>query len=103
MVWPGAIERYLSCGETIAAWKSIECIIGAAVSRTPGAPPALRLVRAKLMLWPTRARVGRCADLRGRGREVHRRLVIGICRRGRRFVGGDEGSGEEQRGREASF
>ena len=32
MVWPGAIERYLSCGDTIAAWKSIECIIGAAVT-----------------------------------------------------------------------
>ena len=36
MVCPGAIERYLSCGDTMAAWKSIECIIGAADTRTPG-------------------------------------------------------------------
>jgi hypothetical protein len=36
MVCPGATERYLSCGETMAAWKSIECIIGAATMLMPG-------------------------------------------------------------------
>ena len=56
MVWPGAIERYLSCGDTIAAWKSIECIIGAAVTRTPGTGSSLRLVIVNLMRSPTRAR-----------------------------------------------
>ncbi len=56
IVWPGAIERYLSCGETIAAWKSIECIIGAAVSCTPGTASSLRLVMEKRILSPTRAR-----------------------------------------------
>src|SRR5262249_53273526 len=56
IVWPGAIEWYLSCGETIAAWKSIECIIGAAVRRTPGAGSSLRLVIVNLMRSPTRAR-----------------------------------------------
>ena len=56
MVWPGAIERYLSCGDTMAAWKSIECIIGAAVSCTPGTGSSLRLVMMNLILSPTRAR-----------------------------------------------
>ena len=42
MVCPGAIERYLSCGDTIAAWKSIECIIGAAVKQ--GVDPAAGFV-----------------------------------------------------------
>ena len=56
MVWPGAIERYLSCGETMAAWKSIECIIGAAVRRTPGTGSSLRLVMLKRIRSPTRAR-----------------------------------------------
>src|SRR3954454_24725978 len=56
MVWPGAIERYLSWGDTIAAWKSIECIIGAAVTRTPGTGSSLRLVMLNLMRSPTRAR-----------------------------------------------
>src|ERR1044071_6625023 len=57
MVCPGAIERYLSCGETIAAWKSIECIIGAAVMRTPGTASSERLVMTNLMRSPTRARI----------------------------------------------
>src|SRR6185436_2415779 len=56
MVWPGAIERYLSCGDTIAAWKSIECIIGAAIICTPGTGSSLRLVIEKRILSPTRAR-----------------------------------------------
>ena len=56
IVWPGAIERYLSCGETIAEWKSIECIIGAAVTRTPGIGSSERLVIVNLMRSPTRAR-----------------------------------------------
>ena len=56
IVWPGAIEWYLSWGETIAAWKSIECIIGAAVRRTPGTGSSLRLVMLKRMRSPTRAR-----------------------------------------------
>ena len=56
MVCPGATERYLSCGETIAAWKSIECIIGAEVRRTPGTGSSLRLVMLNLILSPTRAR-----------------------------------------------
>src|SRR5436190_149758 len=50
------MERYLSCGETIAAWKSMECIIGAAVKRTPGAASSLRFVITNLMRSPTRAR-----------------------------------------------
>src|SRR3954469_9991682 len=50
------MERYLSCGETIAAWKSIECIIGAAVRRTPGTGSSLRLVIEKRILSPTFAR-----------------------------------------------
>ncbi len=57
MVWPGAIERYLSCGDTIAAWKSIECIIGAATNSTPGMTSSLRLVMLNLILSPTRARM----------------------------------------------
>src|SRR4051812_2932419 len=56
MVWPGAIEWYLSWGETIAAWKSIECIIGAAVTLTPGTGSSLRLVMLNRMRSPTRAR-----------------------------------------------
>src|SRR6188474_355078 len=56
MVWPGAIERYLSCGDTIAAWKSIECIIGAATICGTGAGSSLRLVITNLILSPTRAR-----------------------------------------------
>jgi len=56
IVWPGAIERYLSCGETMAAWKSIECIIGAAITCIPGAGSSLRLVIENLMRSPTRAR-----------------------------------------------
>src|SRR3954469_968044 len=50
------MERYLSCGETIAAWKSIECIIGADVRRTPGTGSSLRLVIEKRILSPTFAR-----------------------------------------------
>ena len=57
MVWPGAMERYLSCGDTMAAWKSIECIIGAAVTRTPGTGSSLRFVIVKRILSPTRARI----------------------------------------------
>src|SRR5919109_788054 len=57
MVCPGATERYLSCGETIAAWKSIECIIGAARNCTPGATSSERLVMEKRILSPTRARI----------------------------------------------
>ena len=53
---PGAIERYLSCGDTIAEWKSIECIIGAAVTRTPGTGSSQRLVMENLIRSPTRAR-----------------------------------------------
>src|SRR5512132_2972314 len=56
MVCPGAMEWYLSWGETIAAWKSMECIIGAAVRRTPGTGSSLRLVIENLMRSPTRAR-----------------------------------------------
>src|SRR5690349_8939150 len=41
----------------MAAWKSIECIIGAAVSRTPGTGSSLRLVIEKRILSPTRARM----------------------------------------------
>src|SRR3954471_24081457 len=57
MVWPGAIERYLSCGETMAAWKSIECIIGAATSWMPGTASSERLVIENLIVSPTRARM----------------------------------------------
>src|SRR6478672_3915735 len=56
MVWPGATERYLSCGETIAEWKSIECIIGAAVTETPGIGSSERLVIENFTRSPTRAR-----------------------------------------------
>src|SRR4026207_918878 len=77
IVGPGAIERYLSCGETIAAWKSIECIIGAAVMRTPGTGSSLRLVMLHLMRSPTRAGAGRAeldaiADAGAHGRSRHR-------------------------------
>src|SRR6476661_8401943 len=50
------MERYLSPGETIAEWKSIECIIGAAVKRTPGTGSSDRLLIVNLMRSPTRAR-----------------------------------------------
>ena len=40
IVCPGATERYLSCGDTIAEWKSIECIIG-----TPPSPECPALAR----------------------------------------------------------
>ena len=53
MVCPGATDLYLSCGDTIAEWKSI---IGAAVTCTPGAGSSLRLVIENLMRSPTRAR-----------------------------------------------
>src|SRR6478672_7653983 len=56
MVWPGATERYLSWGDTIAEWKSIECIIGAAVTEMPGIFSSERLVIENLMRSPTRAR-----------------------------------------------
>src|SRR6185369_2973840 len=56
MVCPGAMERYLSWGDTIAAWKSIECIIGAAVRSTPGMVSAVRFVILKRIRSPTRAR-----------------------------------------------
>ena len=56
IVCPGAIDRYLSCGDTMAAWKSIECIMGAAVICTPGIRSSLRLVMLNLILSPTRAR-----------------------------------------------
>ena len=46
----------MSCGETIAEWKSIECIIGAAVTRTPGMGSSERFVIVNLMRSPTRAR-----------------------------------------------
>jgi hypothetical protein len=57
IVCPGATERYLSWGDTIAAWKSIECIIGAAVTLSPGAGSSLRLVIENLTRSPTRARI----------------------------------------------
>ena len=57
IVCPGAIERYLSCGDTIAEWKSIECIIGAAVKLTPGVGSSERLVIENLMRSPTLARM----------------------------------------------
>ena len=47
IVCPGAIDRYLSFGETIAEWKSIECIIGAAITWMPGTRSSLRLVMDK--------------------------------------------------------
>src|SRR5690349_21646482 len=40
----------------MAAWKSIECIIGAAITCIPGAGSSLRLVIENLMRSPTRAR-----------------------------------------------
>ena len=40
----------------MAEWKSIECIIGAAVMRTPGAVSSERFVIVNLMRSPTRAR-----------------------------------------------
>ena len=57
IVCPGAIERYLSCGDTIAAWKSIECIIGAANAAPPCTGSSLRLVIENLTRSPTRARI----------------------------------------------
>jgi hypothetical protein len=57
MVCPGVIDRYLSCGDTMAAWKSIECIIGAADTRTPGTRSSLRFVIVKRIVSPTRARI----------------------------------------------
>src|SRR5262245_29350091 len=56
MVCPAAMVRYLSCGATIAAWKSIECIIGAATTLGPGTGSSLRLVMTNLIRSPTRAR-----------------------------------------------
>ena len=56
IVWPGAIERYLSLGATMAEWKSIECIMGAAVTRTPGTGSSERLVMVNLTRSPTRTR-----------------------------------------------
>jgi hypothetical protein len=53
----------LSCGETIAEWKSIECIIGAAVMRTPGTGSSERLVIVNLIRSPTRARTARAWHL----------------------------------------
>ncbi len=50
------MERYLSCGETMAAWKSIECIIGALTSCGAGTGSSLRLVMTNLIRSPTRAR-----------------------------------------------
>src|SRR5689334_18620702 len=41
----------------MAAWKSIECIIGAAVILTPGTGSSLRLVMLNLTVSPTRARM----------------------------------------------
>src|SRR5688572_19740628 len=41
----------------MAAWKSIECIIGAAVILTPGTGSSLRLVMLNLIVSPTRARI----------------------------------------------
>ena len=57
IVWPGAIDRYLSLGATMAEWKSIECIIGAAVTCMPGAGSSERLVMVNLIRSPTRARI----------------------------------------------
>ena len=75
IVCPGAIERYLSCGETIAAWKSIECIIGAAITCKPGTGSSLRLVIENLMRSPTRARTDGSRNLvaEGPGAELHAR------------------------------
>ena len=47
----------MSCGETIAEWKSIECIIGAAVSFSAGAGSSDRLVIENLIRSPTRTRI----------------------------------------------
>jgi len=55
IVCPGAIERYLSCGDTMAAWKSMECIIGIMMFGAPGMVSSLRLVMLKRMRSPTRA------------------------------------------------
>ncbi len=56
IVCPGAIERYLSLGATIAEWKSIECIMGAVVTRGPGMASSERLLMVKRMRSPTLAR-----------------------------------------------
>ena len=56
IVCPGAMERYLSWGDTIAEWKSIECIIGADDTCMPGTTSSERLVIENLMRSPTRAR-----------------------------------------------
>jgi len=56
MVWPGAMERYLSVGETIAAWKSIECIIGEVAKLAAGICSSERLVIENFTLSPTRTR-----------------------------------------------
>jgi hypothetical protein len=47
----------LSCGDTIAEWKSIECIIGAAVSLRAGAGSSERLVIENLTRSPTFTRI----------------------------------------------
>ena len=67
IVCPGAIERYLSCGETIAAWKSIECIIGAATSCTPGTVSSLRLVMREADLVADAGADGRAGHLVAEG------------------------------------
>jgi hypothetical protein len=51
------MDRYLSCGDTIAEWKSIECIIGASLTRRAGTGSSLRLVIEKWIWSPTRARI----------------------------------------------
>jgi len=38
------MDRYLSWGDTMAAWKSIECIIGATTMAMLGKLSSLRLV-----------------------------------------------------------
>ena len=50
------MERYLSCGDTMAAWKSMECIMGATTIDMAGRVSSLRLVMLKWILSPTRAR-----------------------------------------------
>ncbi len=55
MVSPGTMEWYLSCGDTIAAWKSIECGIGMP-KFIPLMSSSLRFVITNLMRSPTRAR-----------------------------------------------
>jgi hypothetical protein len=54
---PRPMDRYLSGGDTMAAWKSIECIIVAEVARTPGTGSSLRFVIVNRILSPTRARI----------------------------------------------